>query len=136
MGTVKNMDKKIIGLLITIIISVVAVSGCIDDETSSCSFDNLDDSRVEVFYPNPTNAYEESVNELSNYATVYEGDTGDPDTLGITYMNENDNGVEYIVIIAKKDPFVVYHEMAHVLNWGWSEDECDWYAYSRTGYWV
>ena len=106
------------------------------DESSTYSFGNLDDSLLEVSYPNPTNAYEESVNELSKYATVYEGDTGEPDALGITYREEYGDKVEYIVIIDEKDPFVVYHEMAHVLNWGWSEYDCDWYAYNRTGYWA
>jgi len=106
------------------------------DETSNYSFNTLDDSLVEVSYPNPTNDYERSVNELSKHATVFEGDTGKPDTLGITYRDEYGDRVEYTVIIDKKDPFVVYHEMAHVLNWEWSEYYCDWYAYNRTGYWV
>ena len=98
---------------------------------------------IKVFYPNPRNAYEESVNELSKYATVYEGRAGLGRImgnsyvieLGVTYKIPNGNSVKYDVIIAHKDPFVVYHEMAHVLNWEWSEYNCNWYAYNRTAYW-
>jgi hypothetical protein len=97
---------------------------------------------IKVSYPNPTNAYERSVKELSKYATVYEGHSGSKMIgnnyfveLGSTYKNSNGKTVKYQVIIAYKDPFIVYHEMAHVLNWGWSEYNCNWYAYNRTGYW-
>jgi len=84
-------------------------------------------------YSNPSNAYQKSINELSKYVRVYEGSTGYPHTLGITY---NNGQKATRVIIAYKDPFVVYHEMAHVLNWKWSEYQCDLYAYKKVGYWI
>ena len=125
----------LVGICCVGVILLIALGAILPDETLSGSLGTSSDL-VKVSYPNPTNDYEKSVNELNKYATVYEGDTGDPYTLGVTYRNEYWDGVEYTVIIAEKDPFVVYHELAHVLNWGWSEHNCDWYAYNRTGYWA
>lgn len=88
---------------------------------------------VLVSYPNPTNAYQKSVKELSKYVKVYEGYAGYPHTLGITFNNGNRATK---VIIAHTDPFVVYHEMGHVLNWKWTEEQCDIYAYNKVGYWI
>jgi len=96
----------------------------------------LANKKYKVSYPNPTNAYEKSINLLSKYASVYEGYAGDCYTLGITYRVTYSKKVKYSVTIAYKDPFVVYHELAHVLNWSWSEYNCDWYAYNKTGYWI
>lgn len=96
----------------------------------------LTNKRAKISYPNPKNDYEKSVKILSRYATVYEGFAGDKFTLGITYKEIRGRSVRYDVIIAYKDPFVVYHELAHVLRWGWSERNCDWYAYNKTGYWI
>ena len=98
---------------------------------------------IKVSYPKPMNAYEISVKELSKYATVYEGRAGEGELrgnvyfieLGVTYKNTTGKSIKYDVIIAYKDPFIVYHEMAHILNWEWSEYNCNWYAYNRTGYW-
>ncbi|BBL62740.1 hypothetical protein MARBORIA2_10700 [Methanobrevibacter arboriphilus] len=88
---------------------------------------------IQIYYSNPKNAYERSINELSKYVNVYEGCAGTNYTLGITY----NNGIKATrVIIAYMDPFVVYHEMGHVLNWKWTEYQCDYYAYKRTGYWI
>lgn len=93
----------------------------------------LQNSPVKIYYSNPTNAYQKSINTLNNYVKVYEGYAGNRYTLGITYYN----GYRATkVIIAYKDPFVVYHEMAHVLNWRWSEYQCDFYAYKKVGYWI
>ena len=96
----------------------------------------LTNKKYKVSYPNPTNAYEKSVNSLSKHATVYEGYAGDRYTLGITYKTSYAKKVKYSVTIAYKDSFIVYHELAHVLNWKWSEYNCDWYAYNKTGYWI
>jgi len=86
-----------------------------------------------AYYTNPINAYQRSINELNKYVTVYEGYAGNEYTLGITYMGRLRTNR---VIIAYKDPFVVYHELAHVLNWSWSEYQCDLYAYNKVGYWL
>lgn len=96
----------------------------------------LTNKKYRVSYPNPTNAYERSIKLLTKYATVYEGYAGDHYTLGITYRTEYAKKIKYSVTIAYKDPFVVYHELAHVLHWNWGEYNCDWYAYNRTGYWI
>ncbi len=96
----------------------------------------LKNKRIKVSYPKPSNSYEKAVKILSKYATVYEGYAGNLDVLGITHKEIFGKSVKYSVIIAYKDPFVVYHEMAHVLRWGWSETTCDWYAYNKTGYWI
>ncbi|MGL4669301.1 MAG: hypothetical protein ACRCVG_01720 [Methanobacteriaceae archaeon] len=96
-------------------------------------------TNYKVYYNSPKNAYEKAMNELKVYANVYEGRSPENDwksTLGITYKSTQGKIVLYKVIISYKDPFVVYHEMAHVLNWGWSEYTCDEYAYNRTGYWI
>jgi len=126
----------LVGICCVGAILLLALGSMLPDETLSDSPGTLSDSLVKVSYPNPTNDYEKSVNELSKYATVYEGDTGDPNALGVTHREKYGDKIEYIVIIAEKDQFVVYHELAHVLHWGWSEYNCDWYAYNRTGYWV
>lgn len=87
----------------------------------------------QVYYSNPNNAYQKSINVLTKHVKVYEGYAGNSYTLGITYSN----GYKATkVIIAYKDPFVVYHEMAHVLNWKWTEYQCDLYAYNKLGYWI
>ncbi|MCL2687258.1 MAG: hypothetical protein FWE58_01820 [Methanobrevibacter sp.] len=86
-----------------------------------------------AYYSNPINAYQRSINELNKYVAVYEGYAGDDRTLGITYMGRLRINR---VIIAYKDPFVVYHEMGHVLNWHWTEYQCDLYAYNKVGYWL
>ena len=96
----------------------------------------LTNRKYKVSYPNPTNDYEVSINKLRKYATVYEGFAGNQRTLGITYRIGSGKKVKYTVTIAYKDPFVVYHELAHVLHWSWSEYKCDWYAYNKTGYWI
>jgi len=96
----------------------------------------LTHKKHKISYPNPRNEYERSINQLSKHATVYEGFAGDHRTLGITYRISQGKNVRYTVTIAYKDPFVVYHELAHVLNWRWSEYNCDWYAYNKTGYWI
>jgi hypothetical protein len=96
----------------------------------------LTNNKYGVYYPNPTNAYERSVKLLSKYATVYEGYAGSKKILGVTYRNSYGKKVRYSVTIAYKDPFVVYHELAHVLHWSWSEYNCDWYAYNKTAYWI
>lgn len=88
---------------------------------------------IKVYYNNPKDNYQKSINELSKYVSVFEGYAGNDYTLGITY----NNGIKATrVIIAYMDPFVVYHEMGHVLNWKWTEYQCDYYAYKRTGYWI
>lgn len=93
----------------------------------------LSNNPTKVYYSNPIDAYQRSINELNKYVTVYEGNAGNKYTLGITY----NNGYKATkVVIAYKDPFVVYHEMAHVLNWQWSEYQCDLYAYKKVGYWI
>ena len=93
----------------------------------------LQNSPIKAYYSNPTNNYQKSINTLNNYVTVYEGYIGNGYTLGITYYN----GYKFTkVIIAYEDPFVVYHEMGHVLNWGWSEYQCDLFAYKKVGYWL
>lgn len=85
------------------------------------------------YYSNPINSYQKSINVLSKYVKVYEGYAGSNYILGITY----NNGYKATkVIIAYKDPFVVYHELGHVLNWKWSEYQCDLYAYKKVGYWL
>ncbi|RBQ22462.1 hypothetical protein ALNOE001_19550 [Candidatus Methanobinarius endosymbioticus] len=88
---------------------------------------------VKVSYSNPKDTYQKSVKALSKYVTVYEGYAGTNYTLGITYIRKSK---PQHVIIAYKDPFVVYHEMGHVLNWKWSEYQCDLFAYKKTGYWI
>jgi hypothetical protein len=88
---------------------------------------------VKVYYSNPVNIYQKSINILSKYVNVYEGYAGNSYTLGITYIF---NAKAQRVIIAYKDPFVVYHEMGHVLNVKWNEYKCDLYAYKKTGYWI
>ena len=93
----------------------------------------LHNDPYKVNYYNPTNAYQKSVNILSKYVAVYEGYAGNKYTLGITYHNGYKSAK---VIIAYKDPFVVYHEMGHVLNWQWSEYQCDVFAYKKLGYWI
>ena len=93
----------------------------------------LMDSPIKVYYSNPANAYQKSIDTLNKYVKVYEGYAGNRNTLGITYYN----GFKATkVIIAYKDPFVVYHEMGHVLNWQWSEYQCDLFAYKKVGYWI
>jgi len=93
----------------------------------------LKNSPVKAHYHNPINDYQRAINLLSNYVNVYEGYAGGIHTLGVTHHN----GYKVTrVVIAYKDPFVVYHEMAHVLNWRWSEYQCDVYAYEKVGYWV
>ncbi|MDR2967862.1 MAG: hypothetical protein LBU74_07955 [Methanobacteriaceae archaeon] len=96
----------------------------------------LSNNKNKVSYPNPTNTYEKSINLLSKYATVYEGFAGNHYTLGITHRMDYGKKTKYAVTIAYKDPFVVYHELAHVLHWSWSEYKCDWYAYNKTAYWM
>lgn len=93
----------------------------------------LKSTPIKVYYSNPANIYQKSINALSKYVKVYEGYAGNGYTLGITY----NNGYKATkVIIAYKDPFVVYHEMGHVLNWRWTEYQCDLYAYKKVGYWI
>ena len=86
-----------------------------------------------AYYSNAKNTYQKSINELSKHVAVYEGYAGDSRTLGITYMGRFRTNR---VVIAYKDPFVVYHEMGHVLHWDWSEYQCDLYAYQKLGYWL
>jgi len=96
----------------------------------------LTNKKRSVKYPHPNNDYEKSIKELSKYAKVYEGFAVDDRTLGITYRISHGKKVQYAVTIAYKDPFIVYHELAHVLHWKWNEYTCDRYAYNKTGYWI
>lgn len=89
-----------------------------------------------VKYPNPVDDYQKSVNELSYYANVSEGYTGNSTTLGYTEWTYYGYASNYNVVIAYRDPFVVYHEMAHVLNSNWNESICNEFAYNKTGYYI
>ena len=93
----------------------------------------LHNKPIRIYYSYPVDDYQRSINYLNKYVTVYEGYAGSFRTLGITYYV---NKKPIRVIIAYKDPFVVYHELAHVLNWRWSEYQCDLYAYKNVGYWI
>lgn len=47
----------------------------------------LQNSPVKIYYSNPIDAYQKSINTLNNYVPVYEGYIGNRYTLGITYYN-------------------------------------------------
>lgn len=73
-----------------------------------------------VYYDSPKNVYERAMEELrGKYAIIWECRASEPDwqdTVGITYKTGYGRITTYKVIISYKDPFVVYHEMTHILN--------------------
>ncbi|MGL6298620.1 MAG: hypothetical protein ACRC1M_05565 [Methanobacteriaceae archaeon] len=150
----------IIGIIFTFVFLTVSFSVLNGDETYNSNINNImsfihytsnsneklallieSEKRISgeprpVSYNVPNDTYQKSVNELSRYANVSEGDTGNSSTLGYTQWTYYGYTSTYDVIIAYRDPFVVYHEMAHVLNSSWNESLCNEFAYNKTGYYI
>lgn len=77
--------------------------------------------------------YNEAVSELSQYAVVIETTIPDSEQGNVVGQTQFWSNGTIIVLIEIKDPFVVYHEMGHVLHPEWNEEQCDNFAILKTG---
>lgn len=121
-------------LFIGIIINVNNSNTYTSLNTSEKPSNGLESDNIGVHYPNPSNSYEKAIEELNNYVPVFETNKASGSVIyhGEAFYKVIDGKkVYYKVNIYTKHPFVVYHEMGHVLNPDWSDIDCDRFAYSK-----